>query len=615
MGKLIKVLYLFLLLIFIDNCYSTNIANKYIKQANDTELYKNKEWLSLVHYKKNIFNKYKSIVYGDNFFISKNGKTDPQSELIETIVNLFKINTKEEENILCKFPARVDFLKKHLKIQDDELIKINCIEYNKFFNEVKPESLSIIFPTAYINNPASMFGHTLIRINKINSNNYNSQLNSIGVNYGANTGQEISGISFAFKGVFGLYNGFFSATPYYKMVNNYNNLESRDIWEYQLNYNKQEAEYYTKHMWELLHSESKYYFFKKNCSYYILESLNILRPELDLTNNFYFYTAPVDTIKILINNKIITEKKYRAGLQKQIKNISKEMNYLEKKSSKNIIINKQPLIENAKVYEASYKLLQYNKIKNKITLSEYRKKSMFILKKINTFEKYELKESYLDSPDAGHKLNKINLQYGYSNIKKDFIELSYKPAYHELLDNNKGFEFGSEINFFSTILRYYNNNNKLDLEKFNFVSIKSLAPWDYFFKPISFSVLFGINNLYDDYKTLVLETNGGITIGNEKFSLFFLVGPSGNYNRHFNNDFNIGFNTLSGMLFNFKYFKTTLNLKTNNYIKNDYNYLQLNIGTSLFISNNIDLIINYDKYNYRKYNNESIFSFGLKIIF
>ena len=51
----------------------------------------------------------------------------------------------------------------------------------------------MIFPTTYINNPASMFGHTLIRIDKENSFKNNSFINSIIINYGADTMGETSG--------------------------------------------------------------------------------------------------------------------------------------------------------------------------------------------------------------------------------------------------------------------------------------------------------------------------------------------------------------------------------------------------------------------------------------
>lgn len=221
------------------------------------------------------------------------------------------------------------------------------------------------------------------------------------------------------------------------------------------------------------------------------------------------------------------------------------------------------------------------------------------------------------SPENGHLLNKIEFSFGHSNKHKEFIKLTFKPSYHELIDNNnnKGFEFGSEINFFSTELNYYTKNNKISAEKIDFIRIKSLAIHDYFFKPISFSILFGMNNLYNDFKILTLNTNGGITLGNEKISTFFLVGQNANYGENFNKNINAGFNTNLGIFINFDYLKTIVDFKTNNFIKTKYNYNQFTIDGNLNISKNKTINIKYDKYFYKKFKNTENFSIGFKFLF
>lgn len=618
----IKVLCCFLF--FINCVFANNKIEYYIKKANDIKLYQNNEWLALIHYKKTLNNNYKSIITSKNFFLSKEGINNPKKELENTIKaffnqsNINEITTKEnriEQHALCRFPARFEFINKHLKINSNDLPKVKCTKYEEFFKEIQPESLTIIFPTAYINNPASMFGHTLIRIDKKNPNNQDTNLNSIAINYGADTNGEISGLIFAFKGIFGLYDGFYSAMPYYKITNNYNNLESRNIWEYKTNYTKQETQYYTKHIWELIQTRSPYYFFQKNCSYYLLDSLNILRPDTKLLNNFNFRTIPIETIKVLYNNNIITDINYRSGLQQEIKNMSKQLNKQEKKSVKNILNGKAPIIKNGKIYETAYKLLQYNKTKSKISPQDYRKQSLFILKKINNYTNTFNYKNTPTPPQEGHKFNKLNISYGYSQNDKQFIDFVYKPAYHELLDFSDGFEFGSQINFFTANLRYYFDKNKFDLEKFDFMNIKSLALYDYFFKPTSFSVLFGINNLYNNYKILLLKTNGGFTIGNENISFFGLIGPSINYSGHFKHNANLGINSNIGTLINFKYFKTTLDFKLNKFIDNIYNYNTLNINTNINITKNFAVDVKYNKYFYKNYKNNYEFFGGIKIFF
>ena len=592
----------FLFFVVFTSTVFANNEDLYIKKAKSLELQKSQEWLSLLHYKESFFSK--SIIVNSDFFLAPDGKTNAASELAATIRSFYDIKNLGDSHALCRFPARFNFLNRYLHFKN--LPRPNCKDFNEFYNEINPQSLSIIFPTTYMNNPASMFGHTLIKINGLDK----TSMNSIIINYGADTKGQRSGIIFAFKGVFGLYDGIFSATPYYRMINLYNNIENRDIWEYDLNFSKEQAQYYTKHIWELIYSRTKYYFFKENCSYFILESLRPLMPDDDVLDNFIFYTAPIETIKLLKNRNYITDINFRPSLQKQVQesNLTKD----EKKDVKKILKNKECNNCSYESYETAYKLLQYKKAKGKLTLNDYRKTSINILRNINNKTQQKNKKIVLNeiSPDHGHNFTKVKILYN-----KDFLEFDLKLAYHELIDSSIGFNFGSEINFFDLGLRYNYDDNKIDLNKFNFLNIKSLALWDEFFKPTSFSVLFGINNLYDDYKVLLLETNGGVTLGNEIFAGFLLLGPKVNYSGHFKHNGNIGVNGIAGFLINFKHFKTIVNYRINKFLQNEYNYDEFLIDGNFILNNALSLNFRYEKFFYRKYKNSNGLYFGVSLLF
>ena len=61
------------------------------------------EWLALGHYQNK-----KSSIDSPNFFLSKDGKKNPLSEL-EASVDLFN---SDNDKLKCQFPARYLFLKK-----------------------------------------------------------------------------------------------------------------------------------------------------------------------------------------------------------------------------------------------------------------------------------------------------------------------------------------------------------------------------------------------------------------------------------------------------------------------------------------------------------------------
>ena len=89
-----------------------------------------------------------------------------------------------------------------------------------------------------MNNPSSLFGHTLLRIDTARKG---TQLLAHGANYGAYTDGENS-VLFAVYGLTGGYYGGWTVKPYYDIINTYNNIENRDIWELNLDLTPQEID-------------------------------------------------------------------------------------------------------------------------------------------------------------------------------------------------------------------------------------------------------------------------------------------------------------------------------------------------------------------------------------
>jgi hypothetical protein len=87
-----------------------------------------------------------------------------------------------------------------------------------------------------MNNPASMFGHTFLRVDK-NREGPEQTLLNYGVNYAANVDtKNVNALAYAFEGLFGFFRGTFTLFPYYAKVQEYSNWESRDLWEYELDF-------------------------------------------------------------------------------------------------------------------------------------------------------------------------------------------------------------------------------------------------------------------------------------------------------------------------------------------------------------------------------------------
>lgn len=446
------------------------------------------EWLALGHYRPNIFGGYEASIDSDNFYLAEDGRTNPQAEL-EATVKLF--NEQKDKEKICLFQGRYLFLKKQGLIEEN---KIRCEEFEQFKKDLQPQGVTLLFTDAYMNNPSSLFGHTLLRIDTARKG---TQLLAHGANYGAFTDGKENGALFAIYGLTGGYYGGWTVKPYYDIINTYNNIENRDIWELNLNFSEEELDMFVAHLWEIGHTQTRYYFFTKNCSYMIMEMLDAVRPSLRLADEFWLQTIPLDTVKA-VNRRpnLVKNVNYRPSRQSKIIHRAKQMNEAQEKAylaaikDKNYNLENLPDEQKADVLETAYQYVQYQFVKKEYDLQEYRKRSFMGLMARNRLQNQKAVMS--ENPDGkspldAHESKRITFGVG-SKGGESFQEFSIRPAYHSLTDNNYGLLPGAEINFLNLKIRHYDNSHKTVLEQFNLLGIKSLSPINEMFHPISFNM-------------------------------------------------------------------------------------------------------------------------------
>ncbi len=365
-----KVKYLILTFLLLTFAHSSETLT-FIEQI---KLYENPYWSKLLHYRNGV-----SEIDSSNFFISNDGKRELKKELFETI-NALENGT---QNILCRFPLRVSWLKENIPTLKDKIITYECKELDEFLSLIDAKYVTMVFPTAHINSPASMYGHTFLRV----SSNNETPLISNAINYAAAT-DETNGLIFAYKGLFGGYEGRYSILPYYEKIKEYNNLEQRDIWEYDLALTQEEINRLVLHTFELKDSYSDYFFFKENCSYNVLWLLEIARKDLDLVSKFDFKTVPLDSIKVLLEYDLIKGTNFRYSSMRKMKYILNEKiknkEYLKVFVNEDIPINGSLSIED-KISYLDFKILylQYQRANSEYNKEEYLKKYLQLLKQIS----------------------------------------------------------------------------------------------------------------------------------------------------------------------------------------------------------------------------------------
>jgi hypothetical protein len=494
--------------------------------AEKLHLYDNHYWHILLHMNGN-----NSEIKDKNFFFSEDGVSNPKNEMFATLDAFFSNEIKDDNSSICKFPARYYWLKK--KLNGKNFPKANCKEYNKIFKRVDPHSATLVFPSAHINSPASMFGHTFIRINS----SFNSKLLSYAINYAANADQnKENGVIFAIKGLTGGYLGKYSLLPYYEKLKEYRDTEQRDIWEYDLNLTEKETIRMFRHIWELNNIQTNYYFFTQNCSYEMLWLIEAAKPSIKLRREFNFQIIPLETVHEINKLDLIKSFNYRPSkrtkllkyetlIDKKFKKYPMLLSNNEIKIEKIIKNNKISIQQKQYILEASIEYLEYQFIHSKIKKDDYLEifhKLTSSRAKLGKGEEINIEVPI--NPIKSHRAIRTTFGIGLRE-KKPIYFLGIRPAYHDLEDFNNGFLRGTQIEFLNFLMAY--SKEKIKVEKATILSIVSLTERSNFFHNFSWRMSLGWDRDYPNQdEPFHLSVGAGYSWGNKFGLLYFLIDPS-----------------------------------------------------------------------------------------
>ena len=519
-----RILLLLILLPLAVSAADNPYLRELVAQARDKHLAQRPEWLDLLHYKPYPYRPgQRSLADDPGFFNAPDGKTDAAAELEATLAAFFSgvQETDTVQNPQCRFIARYHWLKGELHFDPERLPEQPCRRFNQWRTSLDPHEVTLVFPAAYLNNPASMFGHTLLRVDASNQDAH-TRLLAYSINYAAQT-DESNGLVFAVKGLFGGYPGEFSIAPYYLKVREYSDIENRDIWEYRLTLTPAEINRLLMHIWELGPTRFNYYFFDENCSYHLLSVLDVARPGLHLTDQFRWWAIPSDTVRAVADTPgLVRQVTYRPAkatvIHQRLHYLDPATRQLARELSENKLppddarVRALPVTDQARVLELGYDYATYEAATGHGPASDPRYLRDLLLARSRLdvpSQRPEVPEPAV-RPDQGHKSARLAAGIGSAN-GREFEEIRLRPAYHDLMDDDGGYTRGAQLQFFDTALRHYHGSGSLRLEHFIPLDIVSLSPRDDFFRPLSWKVNIGLtrDHLAKNDEPLVFRANGG----------------------------------------------------------------------------------------------------------
>jgi hypothetical protein len=463
------------------------------------------QWHRVLYYKTHWLRGWKSAVDGEGFFLSPEGMRDPLAELKATIAALERGGGsfgKLQQPVGCALPLRKAFLEKTLQ---RKFPQEPCEKFDEFKAKLDPAGVSMVFATAYPNNPASMFGHSFLKvISAKNAKAGNISLLDWSINYAAMVPEDENGFAFAYFGLTGGYVGQFALVPYYAKIEEYGYLEGRDIWEYDLNLSAAERDLLVMAIWEIeTNSHFDYYFFDENCSYQVLTLLEVVKPEWDISG-YFVHMIPGESVKIVARVPgAVTNVRMRPSLERRLMGSVALLTGEERKSFEGARDGQSLDPLNGASMRAYLLFLQAEKKRLGDKWTDPQKDRLRdVLVRSSRLPPQPEPDSLggeKTRPDLSHGAYQLGLGPYAENQSgwKGGGELSVRFAYHDLLDADPGYMPHSEILFPNFRFRYSERTKRFALEEAQIFSVVSLTPWNLVRKPFAWRTKAGFQRLLE----------------------------------------------------------------------------------------------------------------------
>lgn len=431
-----------------------------LKNSSIEAISSSKEWRQLLYFNE------VSEVKDKKYFLSEIGNTDPKAELIATI-NAYKTQNNDDDAV-CRFPARYYFLSKYIHFPNYKKINDGCSNLKKWQPLKNTDSISLVLVSGYISNPASTFGHSLIKLN-----NKKSGLFDTSISYGALVPENENMLNYIYKGLTGGYEAGFSDKYFYEQDLMYSNKEYRDMWEYKLNLSQEEKDFILLHLYEVLTKKFDYYFLSRNCGYRVSEIINLVTDKKSIDDDFWY--LPAETFDFLESEEkdAIEEIKYIPSNKKVFDFYFNKLTEHEKNGVKEFIQNAsntkfETFTDDEKIHMLDFLLIYY---KNTLNIYPDKNEIKPLLRKV-MIERFQLKPSEKQNIQIEEKsspaknTNPIDFKIGYGY---ESSIISFSPYKQNFLDKtNIGYD---ELTFFNTVIGI---NDKAYLKRLDLIKIQKI---------------------------------------------------------------------------------------------------------------------------------------------
>lgn len=442
-------------------------------------------WLKLVHFKDRLSGSGGSDILTLDFFLAADGAHNPRAELAATIEGLLAPgDAKPDDTVRCRFPARARWLSKQLGWPQPD--PAPCPAYDTWRGAEPITGASLIFASGYLKNPASYYGHILLKLNTGGAAGQRDLIDFV-LNYGASYPSNENGLVYLVKGIGGGYQASYSHLPFYSHRFNYAETELRDVWEYELELDPEQTAFLADHAWEVSGTANRYYYLRQNCAYRLAELVNLVIDE-PLIPPDKPWTMPVDVFDRLMRD--------RPGkpLVRSVTRIDSRQNAfrrayfaLSSQSQRDVVayvegpamapnadLAKQgPVLDALIDYYSFLASSKNSKADDPGALVIKARRDALLLARLRLpAAKAAIPPPPKSLPNEGQKSSMLQVSLVSNDQIGDGSELRLRPAYHDFLTYAPGVPPGSELSFVDTRLSI--RDGKVRLRSLDVVKVTTL---------------------------------------------------------------------------------------------------------------------------------------------
>ena len=473
----------FVFIVMISCLSLSSIANAQHNPLRDIS--QTRTWQKLLHLENDT-----SDITNTDFYHSDISADFPYQELKSTLASITSNPMVGDQTYRCKFPARVYFLAQHQltsPVTADE-----CPYLFKWFG-ADDFGISLIFADGYLGNPASFYGHMII---KFESASVSDDLFSNSLNFGAKVPDDENPVMYIVKGLFGGYSSRYTSNYFYRHNINYNEIELRDLWKYRLELDEYHKYLLAFHLWELLGTEYTYYFTDRNCAYEIAKALEVITDQ-DLMSATHPFVLPISVFKNAMassvkGQKLINTVDYMPSRQTRMQTLYAKLSSTQQALFLAYLDSREPDLFNS--YSDTDKITTLNALYDYV---------VFVLTQISdddTIERDLWKQMKKDVqimrillppnsavttslsghaegnnqpktvPHSGHNPSLTRVTAGQGQ-DANFIELTLRPAFYDLYSKGGGMLPNSALSMGQLNVRAVDND--IELSHLHFITIET----------------------------------------------------------------------------------------------------------------------------------------------